>query len=390
MRNIRLSISLSFCFMLAALVSAEDFFEPAKPGPYPTGVTTLVLVDHARTDSNTKGPRTLLTDIWYPAADDQRGGPVNKFSDFYMRGQIPKLDEMLKKFFKDGIAEVDKRFKNSSVRDARIRDGRFPLIVFSHGNGGIRAQNTFWCDYLASHGYIIMSADHTGNCAATVVDGKVIPYNVGQMMVSAGERPKDVGFMIDQMTKFAAGDDSRFCGRVDLEKIGVAGHSFGGFTSAAIIETDPRVDAIIPMTPVWPLRTNFTTPVMIFLGTEDKTIGTRENDKNRKRYEESQGPRFLVEVLDGGHFTFTDMFQADPDFGDGVGKGERVTMPGEPIEYLPMEDAYAITNTYSAAFFGVYVKGEPKYMDYLKDNHFGEKIIYKYALPEAVTNAAGQ
>ncbi len=363
--------------------AAEFLSDPRKPGPFPVGVTTMELVDPNRDDAYTKSKRTLLTEIWYPATDDTKNLPKNSFTDFFMRGQNDEMNKMLEKFFKVGLSELNKKFKNKAVRDARMRDGKFPLIVFSHGNGGIRAQNSFWCDHMASHGYVVMSADHTGNCAASVVNGKVYPYNVGRMMVSAADRPKDVSFMLDQMTKMNGGTDSRFAGRIDLEKIGVAGHSFGGFTSAAIIESDPRVKAIIPMTPVWQTRTNFTTPVLIFLGTEDKTIGLLGNAAIRKRYEESQGPHYLVELPDGGHFTFTDMDQVDENFGDGIGKGVRITRPGEEITFMPIDVAHEITNAYSLAFFGVYLKGQTGYRTFLDSNQYGEKIIYKSEVPDA-------
>src|ERR1044071_9976096 len=102
--------------------------------------------------------------------------PKNKYSDFLPGGATPELDRVLKLGYGYSIAEMDKLYWNEAVRDARVRKGRFPLIVFSHGNGGTRHQNTFWCDCLASHGYIIVSADHTGNAIMTILNAKVITY----------------------------------------------------------------------------------------------------------------------------------------------------------------------------------------------------------------------
>lgn len=370
--------------MAASAARAEgDLPDPTKPGPYPVGVTTTVLVDAERQDKMTGGARTLVTEIWYPATDDTRGLPKNKFSDFFFRGVVGDLNGTIKDFFKEDLAKVDERFHNESVRDARMRDGKFPFIVFSHGNGGVRSQNAYWCEHMASHGYVVASPDHTGNCAATVVAGKVIPYNPGSMAVAAKDRPLDVSFIIDRMTAMNGGEDSRFAGRIDMGNIGVAGHSFGGFTSGAVIEKDPRVDAIAPMAPVWPVRTNFTTPVMIFIATEDKTIGVFGNQQIRKRYEESKGPAYFVEVLDGGHYTFTEMFQVDPKFGDGVGKGKRITRPEEEVTYLPQQPSYELCCCYSAAFFGVYLKGQNAYKAFLHENHYPGKIDHKFSEPAA-------
>ena len=56
------------CLVLGAprLMAATDY---SKEGPYPVGVTTTTFVDESRTDQFTKKPRTLITEIWYPAAD---------------------------------------------------------------------------------------------------------------------------------------------------------------------------------------------------------------------------------------------------------------------------------------------------------------------------------
>src|SRR5207253_154436 len=134
--TVRTSVILSLLLLasLTRLACAENLLDPTKMGPYPVGVTTIELVDHDREDSLTAGPRTLLTEIWYPATDDSKDLPRNKFSDALVRGTNPELNKLVEKFLKVKLDEVDKRFKDDSVRDARIRDGKFPLIVFSHGN----------------------------------------------------------------------------------------------------------------------------------------------------------------------------------------------------------------------------------------------------------------
>lgn len=384
-----LALFLFVCASARFALGADALLDPTKPGPFPVGVTTLTLVDSSRTDPATKGPRTLLTEVWYPATDDSKNLPKNKASDFLVRGALPMLKQLPKMAFKMDMDEFDKKFKNAAVRDARMRDGKFPLIVFSHGNGGMRNQSTFWCDFMASHGYVIMSSDHTGNCAYTAVDGKVVTYNASLREQSAEDRPKDVSYEITEMGRMNKGADSRFAGRIDMDHVGVAGHSFGGFTSIHVINDDPRVDAIIPMTPIWNKRTNYTTPVLMMIGTEDKTIGADNNAKDRKYFEESKGPHYLVEMIRGGHYTFSDMGQIQPNFGDGIGKGKGITDPEKEIEFIPMDLAYEITNSYSVAFFGIYLKGQEGYRDYLDKNHYEKEIIHKAVKPPAEVPGGG-
>jgi len=355
--------------------------DPAKPGPYPVGVTTMLLVDHSRTDANIGGPRSLMTEIWYPATDDSRGLPKNRLIDFYLKGTNLGLIVGLKIGMNIDIMKLDKTFRNFAVRDARVRDGVFPLLLFSHGNGGMRSQSVFWCEHMASHGYIVMSPDHTGNSSVTTIDGRVVGYNKEGREQSAIDRPRDLSFLINAMERMNKGGDSRFLGKVDLEHIGVAGHSFGGYATTSIADHDRRVDAIAPMAYVAPTRENYDCPVMVVIATEDATIGLLGNNRIRKYYEESKGPRYLVEFVNGGHYSFTEMFQFNPTFGDGIGTGTRITN-GEPISYTPMEVVFSLTNGYTTAFFGRYLKGLAGYDAYLSTNHQPDELIVKSSVPK--------
>lgn len=380
----------ALCLAIVPVATADDLPDPAKPGPYPVGVTTMTLVDHSRTDTRTNGPRSLLTEIWYPAVDEARSLPKNKYSDFLMRGQAPVYRAALEFAFNAKAANIDEQFQNEAIRDAPVRDGKFPLIVFSHGNRSIRMQSTFWCDHMASHGYIVVAADHTGNAAVTIVDGKLVMFKEEDIEQAQVDRPQDVSFLIDSMHRLSRGEDSRFAGRVDMERVGAAGHSFGGYTVTRSIEIDPRIKAIAPMASTLdPERENFKTPVMMIVATEDATLGLERNENIRNYFAASQGPRYLIEILDAGHFSFSDMFQFKPNIGDGVGKGERITKPGEPIDYLDMQTTYDIVNSYSTAFFGVFLQDREGYRDYLKANHFAELVSHDYGQPGKAPVAVG-
>src|SRR6266404_8799670 len=166
---------LSVLLVAPALVG-ETPLDPRKEGPFPVGVTTTVIVDAARTDRFTEKPRTLVTEIWYPADDKARSAAKNRFSDFFPGGITAEMAPAIQAAYRASVEDLDKAFWNKAARDVPVRKGRFPLVIFSHGNGGSRQQNTFWCDYLASHGYIVVSADHTGNSRHTIIDGQLIRY----------------------------------------------------------------------------------------------------------------------------------------------------------------------------------------------------------------------
>ncbi|MEK6286772.1 MAG: hypothetical protein AABO57_13620 [Acidobacteriota bacterium] len=349
--------------------------DPLSMGPLPVGVTTSVFVDTSRTDNLTKQPRTLVTEIWYPATDDARRMPKNKYSDFITGGVTPEIDELIKKTYKMSAAEIDKIYWNEAHRNAAVRKGRFPLVVFSHGNGGSRNQNTFWCDYLASHGYIVVSPDHTGNARWTIIDGKPIVSQGSERTNSAKDRPIDVRFLLDQMIRWDKGADKRFTGRIDTDHAAITGMSFGSYTAHWASDQEPRFKAVIAMSGAPPSHTNLAVPSLRMLGTEDRTIGPAGNAAIRDNHTKHTGPSFLLEMKNGGHFSFTDMFKINKHFGDGVGEGKR-RETNEPFEFTSMETTYRIINSYSVAFLGYYLKGEKEYVSFLGRNQWQDVMIW--------------
>jgi predicted dienelactone hydrolase len=378
MRKVLLAVFLIALAIVAApqpKYAATEVSDPRQPGPYPVGVTTTVLVDTSRTDAATKDLRTLVTEIWYPATDDARSLPKNKFTDFIPGGLTPQFEGLLKLAYKKTSAEINQLYWNSAVRDARVREGKFPVIVFSHGNGGTRMQNTFWCDYLASYGYIIVSADHTANARVTIIKGKPILFQGDQRENSANDRPKDMSFLLDQMTLWNGGADSRFSGKLDLTKPVAAGMSFGSMTAIRVADADQRFKAVIAMSGAPEAHTNLTVPSLYMLGTEDRTIKAGGNDRIRSVFAKHTNDGFLMEMKNGGHFSFTDIFKLDKNYGDGAGQGKR-DATGEAFNYTSMEKTYEIINSYSIAFLGLYVRGQKEYLPFLQKNHWPDELAW--------------
>ncbi len=198
-------------------------YDPFARGPFPVGVRTL--------DAQ-RGPRSLPIELWYPATDEYAGRDVApETRDTYEL--IPGLPSTWQ----------------DAVRDAGPRGGRFPLVAFSHGYGGHRRQSTFLCTHLASHGYVVAAVDHTGNTSIDILQlvmtlqmGGSAPPPEPILLEFIELRPLDVRFMIDRVL-------AELDGRVDLERIGMAGHSFGGWTTLATTARDTRIRAALPLAP---------------------------------------------------------------------------------------------------------------------------------------------
>ena len=123
-RLFAVAIALLF-FKLPPAPAAPPIF--AEPGPYPVGVKTIVLVDSSREDPYAGGPRTLVTEVWYPAADEARGKSTTRFLEFF--GAHPEAGVAFVSHFKGNMEEVEKRFVSVAVRNAPLRGGKFPLLV---------------------------------------------------------------------------------------------------------------------------------------------------------------------------------------------------------------------------------------------------------------------
>ncbi|MCX6360775.1 MAG: hypothetical protein NT029_13255 [Armatimonadetes bacterium] len=349
--------------------------DPLTEGPFPVGVTTTILVDRSRTDHLTQKPRTLVTEVWYPATDAARTLPRSRFVDFIPGGAMPGLDAFTRRAWGKTTEELNRDYWMHSVRDAPVRSGRFPVIVFSHGNGGARHQNTFWCDYLASHGYVIVSADHTGNAGVTFLEEGPVPMAGSERANSAADRPKDMSFLLDEMVKWNRGGDPRFKGRLDLSRPCAAGMSFGSMTAVRVAAADKRFRSVIAMSGAYPANVNLKIPTLWMIGSEDRTIGAAGNAIVRGHHEKHQGPSFLLEMKNGGHYSFTDMPKLIANFGDGAGKGKRRD-GGAEFQYTSMETTYQIVHSYTTAFLAVYARGDKQCLPFLQRNGWPEELIW--------------
>ncbi len=204
-------------------------YDPFARGPFPVGVRTFTLRDRTRDD------RTLAVEVWYPATDAHAGADLDGRQDAY---------EML-----PGLPPVTQE----AVRDAAPRSGVHPLVLFSHGFGGHRRQSTFLCTHVASHGYVVAACDHTGNTVFDVMQatltartGGALPDFGDTLRTFAVARPADVRVLLDQLLDGLSGDLGTL---IDRERIGMSGHSFGGWTTLVVTARDRRIRAALPLAP---------------------------------------------------------------------------------------------------------------------------------------------
>ncbi len=347
---------------------------PAPTGPYQVGTTTLMLVDENREETYSdqeNEPRQIMVQFWYPA-EPVRGQKTAPWME-NMEVMGPAISNYLgfPDFFLDHI-EYSRAHAYAKTPILQAV-GPYPLILFSHGWNGFRAQNTFQVEELASHGYIVAAPDHTYGSVATVFpDGTAalnnrmaLPSGMGlpevEFMVAArllGQQwAGDLSFIVDYLAgNQRSADEGLLVGQlvswIDFEKIGVMGHSTGGGAAIQFCGTDPRCQTVLGMDPyldpVSPeiLDAGVESPILVMFS----EVWENRRGDNMIMYDQFSthiaSPHYRFYLTNTAHFDFSDL----PAFSPLAAKfGLKGTINGER--------ALRIVNDYTLAFFDLYLKG---------------------------------
>lgn len=273
------------------------------------------------------------------------------------RGEEPKLYEVGTALFEWKDTARDREVP-VRIYYPKNKDTRSPVIIFSHGLGGSRDVYVYLARYWVSHGFVSVHVQHKGSDAA-IWKGQ---NNPGQALRASAanlqnvvDRPRDISFTIDQLTTLVS-EDPIWAARLDLERIGCAGHSFGANTAMLIagqslgigdaVFRDPRVKATLalsePVPAIMP-ETVFKTvaiPVMHMTGTrDDSPVGETMAAARRIPFDRIEGPaQYLLTLKDGDHMVFV--------------------RPQSPVHQKLIEEA-------STAFWEAYLQDSPQALSWL-------------------------
>jgi predicted dienelactone hydrolase len=112
-----------------------------------------------------------------------------------------------------------------------FREGKTPVIIFSHGLASRPEDFAKALEHLASYGFLVVAPQHPGS-DTKYLQGMLAGYY--RNIFDRDEfinRPKDISFVIDELERR---NPNQFQGKLDLTNVGLAGHSFGGYTAIAI------------------------------------------------------------------------------------------------------------------------------------------------------------
>lgn len=196
----------------------------------------------------------------------------------------------------------------------------YPLILFSHGYTGCNTQSVFLMEALARAGYLVLAPNHKDALCGSA--GGLWNFQRPQEPFRDASQWNDTIYRdrradIEAVLDAALAHNSFQGVRIDPARIGIAGHSLGGYTALGMAGgwpswKDPRIKAVLALSPhCSPFVAkgdlpHLNVPVMYQGGTAD--LGETPLVKRAGgAYDLSSPPKYYVELQGAGHFAWTDL-----------------------------------------------------------------------------------
>ncbi|KDN81159.1 alpha/beta hydrolase family protein [Kitasatospora cheerisanensis] len=251
------------CASGTALAAADGSHQaraqlPAPTGPFAVGTVEVPLTDSAREDPWVPGqPRRLMISVWYPAVPlGERAPYMAPAAGAHFGG--PDGMALLNYGVTPGSTDWSRTGSPARKGAPVLPGGPRPVVLYSAGLGDPRAWGTALVEDLASRGYVVVTVDHPyessevefpdGTLAASVFPGLVgrPGLDIGALLrKSMDVRVADTRFVLDRLASLGEVPSlpTGLARSLDLRRIGMAGHSAGGFTALQTMHDDPRITA---------------------------------------------------------------------------------------------------------------------------------------------------
>ena len=371
-------LGIALLLGLLLLDHNRDTALPAPTGPFPVGRATYLWTDDVHTDAMAPQPNTkreLVAWVWYPAAAATPSKPVDDYMPAPWRTALEReIGVPLTQFLTRDLARVH----GHSIPDADLSPEQhsYPVVFMRAGLSALTLDYSTLAEDLASHGYVVVGFDAPYRTFVTVLpNGTVITRtpqnnadafsgieqeNLAGRLVQAWTA--DMTFALDQLERLNASDPSgRFVGRLDMQRVGVFGHSLGGATALQFCHDDSRCKAGIDVDGApWGsvVRDGVTQPIM-FLFSDHSTDAADPQEKQIEANFQSLFDRlarnrcYQITIRGANHFMFSD---------DGAALKSPLLVRALRMLGIVKIDGrrqIAITEHFIDAFFDVYLKGAP-------------------------------
>lgn len=277
----------------AACDGATLYERPADPGargPWPVGARTVTV-------------GRLTAEVWYPAAWDSHEGATPVRYD--LRDQLPPSQQ-------DIIPDADNPWQVCDCfRDLPIDEqhGPYPVVLFVHGTASFRTQSMQHMTHWASRGFVVIAADHPGLKLADMLSLLCPDSSSGAQNLTG-----DADALLAAVAA-ADGELAFLAGRVDTDRIAVAGHSAGAGAIAGLTNR-PGVRVAIPMSGGSTVQSSPALQSTLFVtGMADAVA---RYDSVKSGYNASPAPRRLVGIGHAGHLVVSDLCDLSNDAGQNI------------------------------------------------------------------------
>jgi len=125
----------------------------------------------------------------------------------------------------------NRQFYVDFYRPRTLPSGDIPVIVYSHGLGDDPTSFAAQAEHLAAYGFVVAVPQHPGSDASQLEAFQAGLSDRIYLVSDFVDRPADVSYVLDYLTER---NGAEFAGRLDLDSVGVGGHSFGGYTALAL------------------------------------------------------------------------------------------------------------------------------------------------------------
>jgi dienelactone hydrolase len=304
--------------------------------PIPTGSFAVCRAiydwtDDTRLDTLAPIPGTkseLLVWIWYPSASGQSVA-MDDYLPAQMRAAAKPNGGLLRLLTRD-LAKVHTHSTRNS--DVSPQQRSYPVVIMRAGASLEVWNYSTLAEDLASHGYVVVGFDAPYRTYSVVFpDGRVMrrtPENNPELCEDQEQAQQarcvnkvltawtvDIAFVLDQLERLNVSDPTgKFTGRLDMTRVGVFGHSFGGAQAAQFCSLDSRCKAGIDVDGSLHgsvIQTGIHKPFMFLLSgqgdfSSDAEIRQIQADIQSVYDRQSADERLRISIRGANHFLFSD------------------------------------------------------------------------------------
>jgi predicted dienelactone hydrolase len=347
---------------------------PSPSGPFAVGRTTYAWVNESEIDEFATSPgakRQVLVWMWYPASRSQRDVPTQYLPARWRAAQAKRLGLLLRSFVKRDPAVVHTHSMSEAMVSAEHR--RYPVVLLRAGGSALTTDFTTLAEDLASHGFIVVGFDAPYRSFVTVLpDGQVVSRSPAANVENANGNladpvigkllamwTSDTTFVVDQLVRMNEDQSWKFAHRMDLQRLGMFGHSFGGATALEFCHEDSRCKAAIDLDGIpfgSVVAQGLSKPCMFLLSDHSREMADPVRrqvlGEIRSIYDRLPDGRVYAVIRGANHFTFSDQILLNSQIAFGI-----LRIIG--IGGLEGRRGLGISADYVHTFFDVYLNGAP-------------------------------